>query len=124
MYSMGGDGAKGLEILREVEQMKKANAAGFERLAWEKIWFQEGSIQFWYNELDRSLENLQRVTAHADDVDLNTGVMAWLRTGQIHDMKGQRGEAVAAYRKAIAYAPQADAAQEAKRYLSSPYRRL
>jgi tetratricopeptide (TPR) repeat protein len=124
MYSMGGDGARGLDILREVERLKTARTAGFDHLAWEKIWFQEGSIQFWYNELDRSLENLKRVTARADEVDLTTGVMAWLRTGQIYDMKGRRNEAIEAYRKAIDYAPQADAAQEAKRYLSAPYRRM
>src|SRR5215471_21635054 len=40
MYSMAGDGARGLEVLREVERLKTANAPGFERLAWEKVWFQ------------------------------------------------------------------------------------
>jgi hypothetical protein len=44
--------------------------------------------------------------------------------GQIYDMKQRRGEAVDAYRKAIAYAPQAEAAQESRKYLSSPYRRM
>jgi tetratricopeptide (TPR) repeat protein len=124
MYSTGGDGARGLEIWREVERLKNAHAPGFDRLPWEKLWFQEGSIQFWYNDLDQSLENMKRVTAKADEVDLNTGVMAWLRMGQIYDMKKRRNEAVEAYRKAIAYAPQAEAAQESKKYLSTPYRRM
>jgi tetratricopeptide (TPR) repeat protein len=124
MYSTGGDGARGLEILREVERLKNAHTPGFDRLPWEKLWFQEGSIQFWYNDLDQSLENMKRVTAKADDVDLNTGVMAWLRMGQIYDMKKRRQEAIEAYRKAIAYAPQAEAAQESKKYLSTPYRRM
>jgi hypothetical protein len=31
---------------------------------------------------------------------------------------------VEAYRKAIAYAPEADAAQESKKYLGTPYRRM
>ena len=83
-------------------------------MPWEKIWFQEGSIQFWYNDLDQSLENMKKVTAKADEVDLNTGVQAWLRMGQIYDMKQRRKEAVEAYRKAIAYAPEADAAQESQ----------
>ncbi|HXA52426.1 MAG TPA: tetratricopeptide repeat protein [Candidatus Acidoferrum sp.] len=124
MYSTGGDGVRGLETLREVERLKNAHTPGFDRLPWEKLWFQEGSIQFWYNDLDQSLENMKRVTARADDVDLNTGVMAWLRMGQIYDMKQRRAEAMEAYRKAIAYAPQAEAAQEAKKYLSTPYRRI
>jgi len=124
MYSTGGDGVRGLEVLREVERMKAARSPGFDRLQWEKLWFQMGSIQFWYNDLDQSLENMKRVTAKADDVDLNTGVNAWLRMGQIYDMKQRRKEAVDAYRKAIAYAPEADAAQESKKYLGTPYRRM
>jgi tetratricopeptide (TPR) repeat protein len=124
MYSMAGDGARGLETLREVERLKNAHAPGFDRLAWEKIWFQEGSIQFWYNDLDQSLENMKKVTAKGEEVDLNTGVLAWLRTGQIYDMKHRRAEARDAYRKAIAYAPQAEAAQDAKRYLDTPYKRM
>ena len=58
---------------------------------------------------------MKKVTAAADDVDLNTGVQAWLRMGQIYDMKQRRAEAVAAYKKAIAYAPEAEAAQESKK---------
>jgi tetratricopeptide (TPR) repeat protein len=124
MYSTGGDGASGLAVLREVEHMKTAHAAGFERLQWEKLWFQMGSIQFWYNDLDQSLENMKRVAAKSEDVDLSTGVTAWLRMGQIYDMKQRRKEAVDAYRKAIAFAPEADAAQESKKYLATPYRRM
>lgn len=67
---------------------------------------------------------MKRVTAKAEDVDLSTGVMAWLRMGQIYDMKQRRKEAMDAYRKAIAYAPEADAAQESKKYLTTPYRRM
>jgi len=123
MYSMAGDGARGLETLREVERLKTNHAPGFDRLPWEKIWFQEGGIQFWYNDLDQSLEKMKKVTAKGEDLDLNTGALAWLRTGQIHDMKHRRTEALEAYRKAIAYAPQAEAAQEAKKYLGAPYKR-
>jgi tetratricopeptide (TPR) repeat protein len=123
MYSMAGDGAHGLEALEEVARLKTQHAPGFDRLSWEKIYFQQGSIQFWYNQLDRSLENMKRVTAKAEEVDLNTGVQAYLRMGQIYDMKQQRQEAVAAYKKAIAYAPEADAAQESRKYLAAPYSR-
>src|SRR5882724_11898226 len=123
MYAMSGEGARGLETLREVERLKTTHAPGFDRLPWEKIWFQEGGIQFWYNDLDQSLENMKKVTAKAEDLDLNTGALAWLRTGQIYDMKHRRAEAMESYRKAIAYAPQAEAAQEAKKYLTTPYKR-
>ena len=59
-----------------------------------------------------------------EDVDLNTGVHAYLRMGQIYDMKKRRAEAIEAYKKAIAYAPQAEAAQESRKYLATPYRRM
>jgi len=124
MYSMAGDGVHGLETLDEVARLKAQKAPGFDRLPWEKIYFHQGSIQFWYNQLDRSLENMKRVTAAAEEVDLNTGVQAWLRMGQIYDMKQRRQEAVEAYKKAIAYAPEAEAAQESRKYLSTPYRRM
>jgi len=123
MYSMAGDGTRGLETLDEVARLKAAHAPGFDGLPWEKIYFHQGSIQFWYNQLDRSLENMKRVTAAANDVDLNTGVQAYLRMGQIYDMKRHRPEAVEAYKKAIAYAPEAEAAQESRKYLSTPYSR-
>jgi tetratricopeptide (TPR) repeat protein len=57
-------------------------------------------------------------------VDLNTEVYAWLRIGQIYDLTDRRNEAIAAYKQAIAYAPQADDAQESRKYLSTPYHRL
>ena len=124
MYSTSGDGVHGLQAVDEVARLKAAHTPGFDRLPWEKIYFQQGSIQFWYNDLDHSLENMKKVTSKADDVDLNTGVLAYLRMGQIYDMKHRRAEAVEAYKKAIAYAPQAEAAQESKKYLSAPYRRM
>jgi tetratricopeptide (TPR) repeat protein len=124
MYSMAGDGASGLKALQEVQALKKSHAPGYDRLPWEKIYFQEGSIQFWYNDLDSALENMKKVTLAAEDLDLNTGVKAYLRMGQIYDLTKRRALALQAYRKAIAYAPDAEAAQESKKYLSTPYRRL
>jgi len=124
MYSQSGDGVRGLQAVEEVARLKSSHAPGYDRVPWEKIYYQQGSIQFWYNDLEHSLENMKKVTAAGDEVDLNMGVQAWLRMGQIYDMKLRRGEAIAAYKKAIAYAPEAEAAQESKKYLSSPYRRM
>jgi cytochrome c-type biogenesis protein CcmH/NrfG len=66
---------------------------------------------------------MKRATAAAEDLDLNTGVMAWMRLGQIYDLKGQRALALDAYRHAVAFAPDSDAARESRQYLVSPYRR-
>jgi tetratricopeptide (TPR) repeat protein len=79
---------------------------------------------FWYNELDPALEQLTKVAKRADELDLNTGVMAWLRIGQIHDLKGRREQAVDAYRRAIEVAPQSEAAKESRQYLRSAYNRV
>jgi Tfp pilus assembly protein PilF len=82
-----------------------------------------GTIQFWYNDLDAALANMQKVTAHADEVDLNTGVLAWMRVGQIYDLTQRHNLAIEAYKKAMAYAPEAEAARESRHYISSPYQR-
>jgi tetratricopeptide (TPR) repeat protein len=124
MYSMAGDKTHALDAAEEVAQLKTRHAPGYDRVPWEKIYFQEGNIEFWYNDLDRALENMKKVTAASEEVDLNTGVSAYLRIGQIYDMTHRRAEALEAYRKAVAYAPQAEAAQESRKYLSTPYRRM
>jgi tetratricopeptide (TPR) repeat protein len=124
MYSMAGDKTHAIDAVEEVARLKTRHAAGYDRVPWEKVYFQEGTIQFWYNDLDQSLENLKKVAAANEQVDLNTGVYARLRIGQIYDMTHRRNEAIAAYKEAIAYAPQADAALESRKYLSAPYRRM
>ena len=122
MHSELGDKTKALEALERLKTLKESGSPGFARLTWERLWYAEGNIQFWYQDWDAALENMKRATAGAERLDLNTGVLAWLRLGQLHDLKGQRQPALAAYRRAIAFAPSSDAAAESKRYLSSPYR--
>jgi tetratricopeptide (TPR) repeat protein len=124
MHSLSGDGAGALGVLREVADMKTRHAPGYDRVPWDKIYFQQGTIQFWYRDLDGALENMKKVTAAPAELDLNTGASAYLRMGQIYDLTNRRTLALAAYQKAIAYAPDAEAAQESKKYLSAPYRRM
>ncbi|MGA7236425.1 MAG: hypothetical protein WBY44_12140 [Bryobacteraceae bacterium] len=123
MYSMAGDKTRAIAAVEEVARLKRASAPGYARVPWEKIDFQEGTIQFWYRDFDQALENLKKVAVAANDLDLNTGVYTYLRIGQIYDLKGQRAMAVTEYRKAIAYAPESDAAQEARKCLTTPYKR-
>ena len=123
MYSLAGDGSHALQAVQDLENLKTSHAAGLDRLSWEKIYFQEGTIQFWYRDFDHALENLQKVAAAAQQVDLNSGAFAYLRIGQIYDLTQRRGQALDAYRRCIAYAPEADAAHESRKYLSTPYRR-
>lgn len=123
MYSMAGDKQHAIQAVEEVARLKTAHAPGYDRVPWEKVWFQEGTIQFWYRDLAAALENLKRVAAARDQLDLNTEIYTWLRLGQIYDLTGKRSQALDSYRKAIAAAPQSDGAAEAKRYLGTPYRR-
>jgi len=121
MHSELGDKTKALAALRQLQTLKESGAPGFARLPWERLWYAEGNIQFWYNDLDAALENMKKATAGAEALDLNTGVLAWMRLGQLYDLKGQRASAQQAYRRAIAFAPASDAAAESRRYLNSPY---
>jgi tetratricopeptide (TPR) repeat protein len=123
MYSDAGDKDKALETLARLEHLRNSGAPGFARVPMEKIYFARGNIQFWYRDLDQALENIRKAAARADHLDLNTGVLALMRLGQIYDLKGRRQEAIQAYRRAIAYAPESDAAKESRRYLITPYRR-
>src|SRR6185295_16812103 len=61
MYSQAGDGIRGLQAVEEVARLKSTHAPGYDRVPWEKIYYQQGSIQFWYNDLDKSLENMKKV---------------------------------------------------------------
>jgi tetratricopeptide (TPR) repeat protein len=121
MYSMAGDKVHGLEAVEEAARLKQTNAPGFDRMPWEKVYYQEGSIQFWYRDEDQALENLKKVVAGIGNVDLNTGAYTFLRIGQIYDMTHHRAEAVEYYKKAIAYEPQADGAVQSRKYLAAPY---
>lgn len=123
MYSDLGQKDKAIGAIQKVAEMKRQDLPGYAQVPWEKIYFQLGNIQFWYRDLDGALENMKRVTSSRNEVDLNTGVLAWMRMGQIYDMTNRRSEAIEAYKRAIAFAPQAEAAKESRGYMSSPYRR-
>lgn len=123
MYSDLGDKKQALAAIDEVERLKRAGTAGYEQLPVEKVVYFRATVQFWYGDLDEALRNFQVVTKKAEELDPNTGVTAWMRLGQTYDLKGQRGDAVAAYKRAVAYAPGSYRAKESEGYLRSPYQR-
>jgi tetratricopeptide (TPR) repeat protein len=123
MYSdMGDEQAARTEIAR-IWELHHDNAPGFADLMREKIDYLEGNFLFWYYDLDAALEHMQKVTAKASGLDLNTCLMSWMRLGQIYDLKRARPQALAAYREAIAAAPQSAIAKESRGYIAKPYRR-
>jgi tetratricopeptide (TPR) repeat protein len=123
MFADLGEKTSALRVLQEIERLKVSGSAGYSRLPIEKIEFARGVVQFWYNDLDQAETNLRKVTAHAQDLDLNTGTTAWLRLGQTYDLTGQRALAVDAYRQVVRLAPESDVARSSKQYLSAPYHR-
>ncbi len=123
MYSMAGDKEHAMDAVGQVVWLKTRGASGYAQVPWEKIWFQEGTIEFWYKDWDSSLDLLKKVVARSDELDLNTVAYAYLRIGQIYDLTGRRSEALRAYAEAMAVAPKSDAVPQCRRYLASPYRR-
>jgi tetratricopeptide (TPR) repeat protein len=123
MYADIGDGKSALAAIDEIQRLKEAKAPGMVNAPRVKIDFERATIQFWYREFDQSMVNFKKVTAAPDDLDLNTGVSSYMRMGQILDLRNQHQAATEFYEKAIAFAPQAEAAQESRRYIATPYRR-
>ncbi|MBZ5610470.1 MAG: tetratricopeptide repeat protein [Acidobacteriia bacterium] len=123
MYSDLGDQEAARKEIEAIWELHRTGAPGFAELMPEKIDYLEGNFLFWYNDLDPALEHMQKVTAKAMQLDLNTCLMSWMRLGQIYDLKKLRPQALAAYREAIAAAPQSEVAKESKQYIGKPYRR-
>ena len=126
MYASLGSRQNALTTLSEIAKLKQENVSGYERIPWEKIYYETGNLEFWFDDLDRALENLKKVTAtpaQLRELDLNTGVLALMRQGQIYDLQNRHSLAVQAYQQAVRFAPDADAARESQHYINSPYTR-
>jgi tetratricopeptide (TPR) repeat protein len=126
MYASTGQRTTALDTIAQIARMKQENAPGFERLPWEKLYYETGNLQFWFDDLDHALENLKKATATGEqmrELDLNTGALAFMRQGQIYDMQHRHNLAIPVYREAVRFAPDADAARESQHYINSPYKR-
>jgi tetratricopeptide (TPR) repeat protein len=126
MYGATGQRRNAIDTLNDIAKRKRENIPGFGRIPWEKIYYETGNLQFWFNDLDNALDNLKRVTATPEqlkEIDLNTGVLALMRQGQIYDLQNRHSEAVRVYQQAVKFAPEAEAARESRNYIGSPYKR-
>ncbi len=126
MYGSTGDRKNALGTLNEIARLKQEHAPGYERVPWEKIYYETGNLQFWFDDLDGALTNLKKVTSTPEqlkELDLNTGVLALMRQGQIYDLEKRHNLAIQAYREAVKFAPEAEAARESQHYINSPYTR-
>lgn len=123
MYGDLGQKDDALAVLAEMDRLKQEGAPGFKTLPAGKIQYARGNLLFWYREYPAAIENLKKVNAGSEKLDVNTAMNAWMRLGQAYDLLGRRTQAIAAYQRAVDTAPESDAGRESKRYLSSPYRR-
>ncbi|HWR51291.1 MAG TPA: tetratricopeptide repeat protein [Bryobacteraceae bacterium] len=123
MFSDLGDKDKALAALDHLERQIRLGRIPRDRVRPERISFARGNIQFWYGDLDDALVNLRRAAAAAEDLDLHTGVLAWMRLGQVYDLRRERAAARKAYERAIVFAPDSDAARESRGYLAKAYER-
>lgn len=76
----------------------------------------KADVEIASGKLDAALETLARLDASAAG-DARVTAQAWVRRGRVLELRGNRAEAVAAYRAAIRTAPDSDSAAEAKKQL-------
>ena len=124
MYSDLGDKKSALQVLGQIDYLRRTGAPGYRNVAPAKIKYLRANLLFWYGDLDPALADLKQITGNgAAELDLKTAVMAWLRLGQVYDLEGNHQEAIEAYRETMKTAPGSAAAMEAKNYMSNPYHR-
>jgi tetratricopeptide (TPR) repeat protein len=123
MYGDMGDRAKAMAAVDQIDELRRAKAPGFERYPEAQVQYTRGGLLMQFNDLDKALDEMRRATANWSILDTPTAGNAWLRLGQIYDMKGQRQLAIAAYKETVRIAPDTDAAEQAKGYFTWRYKR-
>ncbi len=123
MFSDAGNKDAALKVISEIQELHDSGATGYASIPEAKIRYVRANLLFWYGDLGPALIELKQVTQRADELDLNTAVLAWLRLGQVYDLEGHHREAIEAYRQASKTAPKSQASDEAKGYISNPYHR-
>ncbi len=122
MYGDLGNRAKALGTVNEMDELRRTGAAGYAHLPEALVHSTRGGVLMQLHDLDAALAEMKFATAGSATLEVWAAGIAWVRLGQIYDLKGQRQQAVAAYQKAMQVAPVTDAFEEAKRYVSSKYK--
>jgi tetratricopeptide (TPR) repeat protein len=107
--------------VRALEQNHRDGAPGYAGLQAAKVEYTRGMIERRFGHLDQALESMNRVAASPVQTDGGMHLLAYEQLGIIHDLKGDRRQAVEAYRKAVDTAPSSRTAKESQRYLSRPF---
>jgi tetratricopeptide (TPR) repeat protein len=109
-----------LEALRTMEQTF-LGAAG--RMAPEKFAAVRGMAHFRLENWQEAAAAFEEIAQPRQDRWAPLRARAYLYTGQISDLEGQRGKALARYREAIRLAPESETARAAKAGLDRPFRK-
>lgn len=123
MYGDLGDRKKAMAAVEQLDELRRARAPGFQQLPEAKIHYTRAGLLLQWNDLDQALGEIRNATANASTLDTPSAGGAWLRLGQIYDLKGQRREAIAAYREAMRVAPDSQAAEQAKSHIIWRYKK-
>ncbi len=121
MYADMGERPKALAAVDKIEKLKMSGAPGFRTLPEARIQFARGNLLFWFGNFDKAVRELEQATAHAGELDPNSGPSAWLRLGQCYDIKARRTDALHSYEQAVAFTPSGDPAKEARKYLDQAF---
>jgi tetratricopeptide (TPR) repeat protein len=122
MYGDIGNRAKALGAVNEMDELRRSGAVGYAHLPEALLHSTRGGVLMQLHDLDAALAEMKFATAGSATLEVWAAGIAWVRLGQIYDLKGQRQQAVAAYQKAMQVAPVTDAFEDAKRYVSSKYK--
>lgn len=123
MYDDLGDNGTAFKILDQIEREREQKVPDVANCPLEKIYYERATFLFWMGRIDEAQTNFQKVIAQPQDLDLNTGVISYLRLGQIQDLRKQHVAATPFYQKATEYAPESETAKEARHFIDSPYHR-
>ena len=107
--------------LREVAELARAGAPGYDGIRLAKLQYAQGWIYLRSGDLDQAMESLEQVAETADPEDAIMRLRASVRLGQVYDLRGQRQQAREAYQRVVASAPKSRCGQESQRFLLKPY---
>jgi tetratricopeptide (TPR) repeat protein len=123
MYGDAGDRKKAMDAVEQLDQLRRAGAPGFQRFPEAKIHYTRAGLLMQWGDLDQALGEIKMATANVNTLDAPAAGSAWLRLGEICDLKGQRQQAVAAYREAMRAAPDSQSAEQAKSHITWRYKK-
>lgn len=112
-----------LKGLREMEESHRRGGEETRLMPAEKLAALRGAVHFRLENWKESMAAFEELAQPKQDEWAALRARAYLYTGQIFDVEGQREKALARYREAIRLAPESDTAKAAKGRLGKPYRK-